>query len=271
MKPIQLYWLPLLAIVAACGGSGDTERTPDPNLSAAAPSLPADAAIAALVYDSTYSVPPGFYVDERAGTSRSYTLHHVLDESGSYELCTDDYAVAAGWEALDNNSRTVQGYFVESYDNARYFEFARELAYDNDVGNIADTTSPGFARIFKCSAVSRDGVDRSLLTGYAGRLNAQPLTPETIRIFSEYLWQFAFSPASRKKVLASYGADSGTRLEHTLEIALAINQGAGHCDRMEIARWRFSADRTTGEVEKHFETVRTFEAKLESDIPVICP
>jgi len=33
--------------------------------------MPADSQIAALVYDNSYSVPQGFFIDERSGTQRS--------------------------------------------------------------------------------------------------------------------------------------------------------------------------------------------------------
>lgn len=262
-----------MAVIAACGGSGSTE-TGKPaastgTLSQPAP-LPGDAQIAAVVYDTSYSVPAGFYVDERATTERSYTIHHVLDTSASFELCTDDYAEAMAWEEADNANRSVQGYYVESYDNFRYFEFVRELSYDDDVGNVDDLTSPGFARIFKCSNTSRDGVDRSQLTGYAGSLNAHPLAQDSIRIFAEYLWQFTFFPTSRKKVIDSYSTATDTALGQTLVLAFSRNQGTGRCDLIEVAEWKFSADRYSGEIAKSFEIVRTFEAEFENGAIAIC-
>ena len=142
----------LLALVvlfaAACGGSGsaDSAKPATPTV-AAVPQIPADAEIAAKAYDPGYTVPDTFFADLRSDTAGSYTIHHVLDESNSFEVCTDDYAEAMAWEEADNASRSVQGYYVESYDNERYFEFVRELSYQDDVGNINDITSPGFARI----------------------------------------------------------------------------------------------------------------------------
>lgn len=265
--------IPLLIIAAACGGaqSSSTPTTPDDaEASTEAVQLPSDSDIVALIYDNLYSVPDGFFVDERAGMDRSYTVHHVLDDSNSYELCTDDYALAMAWEDADNTSRSVQGYFVTSYENDRYFEFVRELAYENDIGNIQDVTSPGFGRVFKCSNTNRDGVDRTLLDGYAGKIAARPLDSDTIRVFSEYLWQFRFFPNSRKKVVATFASETGSELEHTLLLAFASNQGAGNCDLVEVVEWRFSADRETGEVHRHFDIVRSFEARLVDGTPVIC-
>ena len=269
----KLFLLTIMATAAACGGpgSGDTLPSPaDTGISVQAPAPPSNEQIAALVYDSAYSVPNGFFVDERSSTDRSYTIHHVLDASSSYELCSDDYAVASAWEAEDNAARSVQGYYVESYDNERYFEFVRELAYENDVGNIDDVTSPGFARVFKCSNIDRNGVDRSLLTGYAGKINAQPLDSSSIRGFVEYLWQFAFFPANRKKVIDSYGAATDRALQQTLVLAFATNQGANRCDLLEVAEWRFSVDRFSSEVSKSFAIVRSFEATLENGTARIC-
>lgn len=267
-----MRWLfPAALIAAACSGSGDSgPGGDDAAVTAEGSVFMPDADIAALVYDTTHSVPAGFYEDERADTDRSYTLHHVLDASGSYELCTDDYAVASAWEESDNGSRSVQGYLVESYDNARYFEFARELAYDDDVGNVDDITSPGFARVFKCSHTSRDGVDRSLLSGYAGRLNERPLTSASIRVFTEYLWQFAFFPASHAKVIDSYGSANDAELSHTLVLALATRQGSDRCDLIEVADWQFAVDRESGSIEKRFAIVRRFEATVENGSIRIC-
>ncbi|MDX1500251.1 MAG: hypothetical protein R3176_10155, partial [Woeseiaceae bacterium] len=216
MRPTAVKtWLKCLAPAAiaatACSGSGTgpgTAAGDAPGSAAAADDL----RVAERLYDPGYSAPAGFYVDARATTERSYTIHHVLDPSNSFERCTDDYAVARAWEAEDNAARQVQGYYVESADTERYFEFARELSYDSDVGNIDDITSPGFARVFKCSNTNRDGVDRNVLDGYAGTLNARPLAPEKVREFTEYLWQFAFFPASRRKVLDSYGTGTAEQL-----------------------------------------------------------
>lgn len=273
MKISAYLLIPLLSMAAACSGSGSTapsNSTGSVDNSANSRLSPSDAEIAALVYDNRYSVPEDFFVDERADTDRSYTLHHVLDESNSYELCTDDFAVAMAWELADNASRSVQGYYVESYENARYFEFVRELSYSDDIGNIDDITSPGFARVFKCGNTSRDGVDRSLTSGYAGTLNGHPLDAESVRIFSEYLWQFTFFPNSHKKVIASSPTQTSEELQHTLQLAFASNQGSGNCDLIEVAEWRFSANRQSGEVNKRMEIVRSFEARLDAGTPILC-
>lgn len=273
MKFSTQLLLPVMAVAAACGGAGagDTSTASvDTGATNQAPVMPSNAQVAALVYDNSYSVPAGFFVDERAGTERSYTVHHVLDESSSYELCTDDYGVAMAWEEADNASRSVRGYYVESYDNVRYFEFVRELSYDDDVGNIDDITSPGFARVFKCSNTNRNGVDRSLLSGYAGTLHAQPLDADSIRVFAEYLWQFTFFPNSRKKVIGSYSTQTSDTLQHTLQLAFSRNQGSGNCDLIEVAEWRFGASRADGRVSKDFEVIASFPARLEAGIPVLC-
>ena len=159
--------------------------------------------------------------------------------------------------------------FVGSYENERYFEFIRELAYSDDVGNIGEPTSPGFARVFKCSDTNRDGVDRGTLQGYAGTLNARPLTPEKLRVFAEYFWQFSYFPHSRKKVIDSYPSiDSGPG--QTLLLALASRQGTGRCDLVEVARWQFLADPASGRLEQAFEVVHRFEARLSNGAAIVC-
>ena len=273
MKISTYILIPVMAVAAACGGSDSGKSSSalaNTSYTASAPAMPANSRIAELVYDTSYSVPGGFYVDERATTDRSYTVHHVLDESSSFELCTDDYAEALAWEEADNASRSVQGYYVESYDNERYFEFVRELSYQDDIGNIDDVTSPGFARVFKCQNTNRDGVDRTQLTGYAGMLNARPLEQDSVRIFAEYLWQFTFFPTSRKKVIDSYSSSTADTLEQTLVLAFATSQGMDRCDRVEVATWIFSANRSSGEVSKTFATDHVFEARIENGSAVVC-
>ncbi|MGI9272094.1 MAG: hypothetical protein ACR2QT_09985 [Woeseiaceae bacterium] len=271
MKISTIWLVPLLSLVAACGGSSSSSSDGQHSAAVEQVSNPlGDSEIAALLYDNTYSAPNGFFVDERADTDRSYTLHHVLDESGSFELCTDDYAVAMAWEENDNATRSVQGYFVESYENNRYFEFARELSYENDVGNIEDITSPGFARVFKCRHTNRDGVDRSHLGGYAGTINAHPVDAESVQVFAEYLWQFTFFTNSRKKVIESVSSTSSDTLVHTLRLAFSTNQGTGMCDLIEVVDWRFSADRSSGIVQRSFDVTHTFEARYEAGSITIC-
>ena len=275
MRIPALLLLPYLAIAASCGGSSSSSTAVPENASseatdAVAVALPSDDDIIAKLYDPHYSVPNDFFVDERAGTAQSYTVHHVMDASNSYELCTDDSTVAEAWEAADNASRSVSGYYVGAHETERYFEFIRELSYDDDVGNISDLTSPGFARVFKCSNTSRDGVDRSLLSGFAGTINARPLTAERVRDFAEYFWQFTFFPERYKKVLASYPAGDANGYGRTLLIAFASTQGTGLCDRVEIVEWRFVGNRDSGEIHRDFRRIRYFEAELANGAPRLC-
>lgn len=271
MKISTQSLIPMLAI-AACGGSGSTDanRSQATSGDSQAYVLPSDEAILAKAYDNDYRVPDGFYVDERAETARSYTVHHVLDASGSFEICSDDLVEAQDLEDADNRSRAVNGYYVTSHETERYFEFVRELAYTEDVGNIADITSPGYARIFKCSYTNRDGVDRRLLNGYSGRINAARLDTATLREFTEYLWQFRFFNASRKMVIDSYGISGPSTLQHALVLAFVINQGADTCDRVDVVEWRFGADADNGEISKQFQNLHSFEATLSQGIPRFC-
>jgi len=273
MKISAKLLIPLLSIATACGGSGSSDTTipvSPGNSVQQSQTLPTDSEIAALVYDASYMAPDSFFVDERAATDRSYTVHHVLDSSLSYERCTDDYAEAMQWEESDNSSREVQGYYVESFENERYFEFVRELSYEHDIGNIEDITSPGFARVFKCSYINRNGVDRSLLSGFSGTLNSRPLSATLVREFTEYLWQFRFFPNGRKKVISSTGTESDDQLQHTLLLAFSTNQGSGNCDLIEVVEWRFSAIRSSGQVARQFDVVHSFEAETDAGRPVLC-
>ncbi len=262
--------LPMLYAASACSG-GATSGYTELATNTTSGGVPDKNAVLEKIYDPAYAVPAGFLVDERAADpSRSYTVHHVLDESDSYELCTDSFETARAWEDADNSTRSVQGYFIGVYETGRYYEFIRELSYTDDVGNVDDVTSPGYARVFKCSDTNRDGVDRNLLNGYAGLINTRPLESETVRVFTEYLWQFTFFPQSRKAVLDSYAGTTAGSLTQTLELAFATNQGAERCDLIEVARWQFIAERATGEVRKQFDVLMSFEARLDNGVPVTC-
>lgn len=251
--------------LAACPGPETTDS------SAQARVFPSDDEVIAKVYDTRYQVPDYFYVDERADTPSSYTFYHVKDASVSYELCTDDFQQALAWEAADNKSRFVQGYYVGSVANDRYFEFIRELSYTDGVGNIADPTSPGFARVFKCSYVSRDGVDRNIRDGYAGVLNTRPLSKDVIRTFTEYMWQFTFFWPARKKVLQTFFTETESAYQHTLMLVFATNQGVDKCDLIEVVDWVFSVDKNDGHVTKEFRLLYDMEARLvDNSIPQKC-
>jgi len=261
------------AASVSCGGSGSA-KDPTTGIDDIPPveavTGPTDHAVISLIYDPSYSVPEDFFVDERASVAVSYTVHHVLDVSHSFEVCSDDFATAEALDKADNDSRSVNGYYVGAYENDRYFEFIRELRYDDDVGNVSDLTSPGFSRVFKCSKTSRDGVDRSLLNGYAGRLNTRPLQAADVTEFAEYLWQFTFFPERVKKVLDSYPSDIDGAPEHTLLLGFASSQGTGRCDRIEIVEWRFRADPSDGRVMSEFDRIRSFEAEVVAGSPRLC-
>ena len=271
MRTAALLTISLSTLLASCGGSGSAEDPAPPAAEPAsqfAPVLSADLDIVAKLYDPNYAVPDGFFVDDRAGTAQSYTVHHVLHPTGAWERCTDDFEQARGWEAEDNASRSVSGYYVGSVENERYFEFIRELSYDDDVGNVGDPTSPGYARVFKCSHTSRDYVDRAALSGYAGTLNARPVNAAAVAGFAEYFWQFSFFPQRHRKVLDTWpGADGAA---HTLLLAFASTQGTGQCDLVEVVEWTFTADAETGRVDADFSLVRSFRAELVDGSPRLC-
>ena len=262
MKTSSAFCALLCLAAGAC-------RAPDGSEIEAANYL-ADEEVMQRAYDVNYSAPDYFYVDERADTPGSFTIYHVKDESVSYELCTDSDAEALDWEADDNVNRAINGIFVELHQNERYFEIVRELDYSGSIGNITDPTSPGFSRVFKCSYVNRDGVDRTLRNGYAGTLNIRPLTSAVIRDYAEYLWQFTFFWPAQKTVLETYSEETPESLRHTLRLAFVTSQGFGRCDLVEVVDWVFAVDRSTGEVSKEFNLLYGFEAELVNGAPRRC-
>ncbi len=197
-------------------------------------------------------------------------MYHVKDASVSYELCTDSFDEALSWESADNMSRSVNGEYVDSYENDRYFEVIRELSFPDSVGNITDPTSPGYSRVFKCSYVNRDGVDRNLRDGYAGTLNIQPLSEEAIRTFVEYMWQFTFFWPARKTVLDSFSDELANSYQHTLMLAFVTNQGFDKCDLVEVVDWIFTVDKDDGQMTKEFKLLYQFDAELVNGTPQKC-
>ena len=61
-----------------------------------------------------------------------------------------------------------------------------------------------------------------------------------------------------------------TAIRQTLLLAFSSNQGTDRCDLIEIAKWEFSADPYTGRVNKRFDIVHSFEAKVINGAPVLC-
>lgn len=254
------FWLPLM--VSCKTGTANEASGPVEILS--------NEAVLAKVYDPSYSVPPGFFVDARADTPESHTLYHVKDVSVSYELCTDDYSQALEWEAQDNEQRQVNGYYVNSIETDKYFEVVRELSYPDSIGNVSGPTSPGFSRVFKCNYVNRDGVDRNLRNGFAGRLNVRPLSSAVVRDYAEYLWQFTFFWPARASVLESVASETAEAYEQTLVLGLATRRGTDQCDLVEVVNWTFSVRKDSGQVSKTFALQRSFEALVENGTPKLC-
>ena len=221
-------------------------------------------------YDASFEVPAGFHIDERADTSGSFSIYHVKDTTVSYELCSDNFTEAFSWESADNENRSVNGTYVDSYENEQYFEIIRELSFPDSVGNISDPTSPGFSRVFKCSYVDRGGVDRDQRSGFAGTLNARPLTEDSLKALVEYLWQFTFFWPAQKTVLDSYSGDDGDEFEHTLVLALLTSQGTDECDLLEVVEWVFTVDKQSGSISKSYDPLFDFRTELVDGTPQKC-
>lgn len=254
--------------IGACRSEGSAEQSAA--LVAELLYRPASGQVLSKAYDNSYQTPAQFYVDERAATLGSYSVYHVKDVSVSYEICSDDFNEALALEAADNASRSVNGDLVTTIENSRYFEFVRELSYPDSIGNIADPTSQGFSRIFKCSYINRDGADRNLRNGFAGKLNASPLAENVVKTYSEYMWQFTFFWPARPKVLNSYSAETEDGFQNTLQLILVTNQGVSSCDLIEVIDWEFSANKTTGQVTKRFRKLYEIEAQLVDGSPQEC-
>lgn len=264
-----LFYVLFLPALASCGD--EQADAPDAETSSSVIRvLPSNQDVLQRIYDPAYQVPEGFFVDQRADTPQSYSVHHVKDASVSYEVCTDNPLLAQEWEEADNASRSVSGYFVGSVETENYFEFIRELTYSGGVGNVPRATSPGFARVFKCGAVNRDGVDRNLRDGFAGTLNVRPLTAGALKDFTEYLWQFTFFASKERKVLQSFSRETADAFEHTLVLGIAHSQGFERCDRIEVIDWVWTVNKSSGEISKSYNPLYELEARLDGGVPTSC-
>ena len=264
--------LPLIAaaiLLSGCGAAGQSDP-PGAQPPVTAKREPDYTDLISKVYDTSYVTPGGFFVDERADTQETYTVYHVKDPSVSYELCTDDFYEAQAWEAADNESRAVNGHFVDAHENSLYFEFIRELTYPDDVGNVQGETSLGFARVFKCNAVNRNGVDRHLRDGFGGTLNTRPLTDDSVRHLTEYLWQFEYFESATRKVLDSSTTETDRTISQILRLAFLYSQGYGNCDRIEVFDWTFSTDKQSGEITRRFQFQYAVEAHRVNGVPEMC-
>lgn len=258
MKSLRALFIVCLGGITSC----NVDDLEPPEGEAQSIAFPTDEVIMERVYDTGYQHPNDFFVDERADTPRSYSVYHVKDESMSFELCVDNMDAAVQLEAIDNARRQVSGLYVETIETEQYFEVVRELSYPDSIGNIDELTSPGFARVFKCDFVDRAGVDRNLRDGYAGSLGTVPVTERDLRLFTQYQWQFTFFWPARKTVLDTYSTELDDAIKHTLLLAFRSYQGPDQCDLIEVVEWTFSADRTSGAIEKEFDSLYSFDARF---------
>lgn len=263
---VRALWVVSLISVAVLTGCRASEEATQAEITTDM----TDAEIMSKVYDPDYSVPANFFADERAATDSAYSVYHVKDTSGSYEVCTNDFNQAYAWETRDNERRSVGGVYVGSYENRMYFEFIRELEYTDAIGNVVSPTSPGFARVFKCSYVSRESVDRDSRDGFAGYLNSVPLTGAETAKFVQYMWHFSFFWPKEKTVLDTSGQETSSHLEHSLLLALRTRGGSNQCDRIELVDWVFSVDRPSRRMYRQFTLIRSFEARLVDGAPRKC-
>ena len=151
-RNVPRHWIPLLValLAAACGSSGSTDaarrlrarrgRGADdadrrsPARSTTPPTAFPTASLSTCV-PTTWAATPSTTSSTR---------------SQSFELCSDDLVEAQAWEDCGQCVARRQRLLRDVDRDARYFEIVRELAYDNDVGNINSPTTPGFGRVFKC-------------------------------------------------------------------------------------------------------------------------
>ena len=96
------------------------------------------------------------------------------------------------------------------------------------------------------------------------------MTPDSLRTFTEYLWQFAYFPNARRKVINSITIEQTPKAQQVLLLAFATRQGFDTCDLIEVVEWRFEVDLDSGVVHRSFVPLKRFEARLVDGEPGIC-
>jgi len=279
MKSRNLLLLLTLATLTACGGGGGgssggtpapASSSPQPAAVPPAPAAPAPAPVntadidlATRLYKGTERTPEGFDVEKRpSSVSGTLATRHIKNTDlatgpqalgASYEVCTNDLAVAIEWS---EKQATWQGQYsdlTEVGNDARYFELVRVPR--------ADVTAMIRHRIFRCDYVDRTGSDLRSDSGAAGAMNQRPLTAVELEKLSEYLWQFTMFNNSDYVVESSSTATNGGQLVHTIRMGQLVRGTAGTCDTVQVSDWSHTMNSTDGSLTRTLSAVRSYKVK----------
>jgi len=264
---LQLTRLLLAGITAltlsACSGGSDT--------GASAASGAAEMVIAnALYFDKR--TPAGFYKED-FDDDTFYSVSHVkntsllapADRAGLtvHELASDNFSEAMTWSDTAAQYQPSYKQLADNTETRLYFQFTR---FDPD--------SPQFInlhRVFKASALDRNGVDRSDDdTSYKGRITMPNPTADDVKLIVEYLWMFTLSNNYRNAVLESYTTETENEFVHIMKQARLNLNYSGGCDDVEVYEVRYRIPKDSGFIWKEKTLTDKFTAKRSDSYLEIC-
>jgi hypothetical protein len=260
-----LRGLSALAATLVVGSCGSDDGTP----SAGSPKslLPADEAIAAVLYAGTPRTPDGFLGDPAPPSFAQVTTYQIkstqlgMPAATSHEVCTDDWSEALAWSEEVAAAANPYLDLAATETTASYFEFGRTPR------GLPDQYVR--QRVFRCAYLDRTGVDLTAADGFAGVLNVRPLDVAVVRDLVEYLWRFTSYNNAGHAVIASDML--APDLAHSLTLAsLERAVGGTTCDRVTVHDLRHGVDADTGVMVRDIGVVREFGVRLESGALVGC-
>ncbi|MET0658450.1 MAG: hypothetical protein ABW110_09890 [Steroidobacteraceae bacterium] len=284
---IRQQWLRCLGLsavlcVSSCGGGGggsDSGGGGSDSGGSSPASIPVsqrptsltDLQIAQLLYEGSPRTPADFYA-EAAPASYAYvnTSHlkntdvaTVASDAPQYELCSDDWNEALAWSEAAQQRSGQYADLMATEENERYFEFGRVRSSE------PDRYLRG--RVFKCAYLERQTSNLRQQAGNAGVLKSTPIDTQSLKLLSEYLWQFTTYNNYGHAVLSSTGEPANSSLRRTLLIAnLAAAGTSGTCDRILVEAWRHDAATATGALTRSVEELWSFGARENAGAVELC-
>ncbi len=267
VQTLQLTRLLLVGIAAsmlsACGGATDTPVAVDNNVEMNI--------INALYFDKR--TPDGFY-KEASQTTAFSSVSHVkntsllppVDRPGItvHELASDDFVEAMNWSETAAEYQQSYKQLAGNTETLLYYQFTR---FDPDAPQFIN-----MHRVFKASALDRNGVDRSNDDAkYKGRITLAGLTAEKVKWVIEYLWMFTLSNNYGNAVLKSYTTETESEFVHIMEQAKLNFSYNERCDNVEVYEIRYTVSKDSGFIWKEKSLTRTFLAKRSNRFLELCP
>lgn len=277
MKPTPILALSLVMALTACQqGGGDknmssqrqpisvTQQDASPDeLASTSLSNWSDRDIAEAIY-TDQRTPEDFYQLKVAGDAyyTTYQLKNTdllapADRDGMpvYELSTDDFSQALQWVETAAQNRPVYKQLVDSTETDLYFQFSR-----------VDLTNPQFVdnyRVFKSSALDRSGVDITNPGAFQGTITKDPLSTALVKTIDEYLWTFSYANNYGTAVLQSTVTEYNNAFTHTIMEARLEPAFDGGCDTITVVTITNNVDKTTGNINRQEEPIRTLYAQRD--------